>query len=52
MQNNDDHPVIEWDQLTAEDKFKAEQLLKELNAIMDKYITEDHNSEKILPREA
>lgn len=34
----DEHPVVDWDDLSQEDKKKAEQLLEELNEIMDKYI--------------
>jgi len=49
MHNKDEHAIVEWDQLTKEDQFKAEQLLKELNAIMDNYIPKD-KSEKISPK--
>lgn len=47
MDKSNNHPIVEWDDLTIEDKQRAEQLLKELNQIMDRYITEEQPSAKI-----
>jgi hypothetical protein len=36
-----DHPVIDWDDMSEEDKANAMRLLQELNNLMDKYTERD-----------
>lgn len=38
MNPADPEQVIDWDSISDTDKEKAEAILKELNAIMDKYV--------------
>ena len=48
---SEDHPVIEWDDLSDSDKAKAEGLLKELNLIFDKYVQKEDDSETLPSQE-
>jgi hypothetical protein len=41
-QNQDNsHPVVDWDDMTEEDKKLAMQLLSELNELFDRYTERD-----------
>jgi hypothetical protein len=44
----EDHPVIDWDDMTEEDKANALDLLGQLNKLFDKY-TERDDSAQISP---
>lgn len=46
----EEHPVIDWDDMTEEDRAHAMDLLKELNKLFDKY-TERDTSAQISPEE-
>jgi hypothetical protein len=43
--NEPDHPVIDWDDMSEEDRARTHELLQELNEMFDKYTERDDGCE-------
>lgn len=42
---DDEHPVIDWDEMSEEDRASAMDLLGKLNKLFDKYAEKDKSCE-------